>query len=126
MSLVIPAIYENGVFRPVAPVPDLADGTSVVLTVQDVKSAETEGAKRSLSSKEIREFIRSKNPHADIPEEEWEELDRLLEISLSNVRDPEAMRRAAERMDRLGEEIYKREGLLDIAVPYLREARDEE
>jgi hypothetical protein len=36
------------------------------------------------------------------------------------------MRQAAERMDRLREQIYQREGLLDIAVPYLREARDEE
>lgn len=127
MNVTIPAVYEKGVFRPVAPLPELADGTSVVLTIQNPKTSESEGAKRSLTPKEVREFIRSKNPDADMgSEEEWEELDRLLQISLSNVRDPEVMRQAAERMDRLREQIYNRVGLLDIAVPYLREARDEE
>jgi predicted DNA-binding antitoxin AbrB/MazE fold protein len=127
MNLTVPAVYENGVFRPVGPVPPLVDGTAVMLIVQDTVSSEDEEAKTSLSSKEIRELIRSKNPHAEqVPEEEWAELDRLLQLSLSNFRDPEAMRQAAERMDRRSEEIYRRQGLLDIAVPYLREARNEE
>jgi len=127
MNLTVPAVYENGVFRPLAPVPALVDGTAVILIVQDTVSSENEEAKTSLSSKEIRELIRSKNPHAEqVPEEEWAELDRLLQLSLSNFRDPEAMRQGAERMDRRSEEIYRRQGLLDIAVPYLREARNEE
>jgi len=75
----------------------------------------------------MREYIRSKNPDAEeIPEELWEAAERATQIAMSNIRDPEVMRQAAERMDRLSEQIYKREGLLDIAVPYLREARDEE
>ncbi len=127
MNVTVPAVYENGVFRPVAPVPKLAEGTSVVLTVQDPRNGETGGAKRSLTSKEMREYIRSKNPDAEeIPEELWEAAERATQIAMSNIRDPEVMRQAAERMDRLSEQIYKREGLLDIAVPYLREARDEE
>jgi hypothetical protein len=105
-------------------VPELAEGTAVVLTVQDSNDATPAGAKRSLSSKEMRELIRSKNPDAEpIPEELWKEVERAQQISMSNVRDPEGMRQAAERMDRLREQIYQREGLLDIAVPYLREAR---
>ena len=126
MSLTVPAIYENGVFRPLAPVPQLADGTAVVLTIQDTSCPEPEGTEQTLSSKQFRDLLRVKNPDAEIPEEEWAELDRLLKESLSNVRDPEAMRQAAERMDRRSEEIFRRQGLLDIAVPYLREARDEE
>lgn len=39
-------------------------------------------------------------------------------------RDPEAMRKAAERMDRMREKTFKRVGLLDVAVPFIRELRD--
>ena len=127
MNTTIPAVYENGVFRPLAPVSGLADGASVTLTVRDARGPEQEQAKRSLTSKEVHELIKSKNPDAEpIPDELWDEIEQATEIAMSNVRDPEAMRKAAERMDRLGEQIYKREGLLDIAVPYLRESRDEE
>jgi hypothetical protein len=42
------------------------------------------------------------------------------------VRDPEAMRKAAERMDRMREETYRRHGLLDIGLPAIRELRDSE
>ena len=127
MNLTVPAIYENGVFRPLTPVPQLADGTSVVITIQVSKTSETEAANRSLTPKELHELIQSKNPDAvRIPDELWEEMRQATEIAMSNVRDPEVMRQAAERMDRLREQIYKREGLLNIAVPYLREARDEE
>jgi predicted DNA-binding antitoxin AbrB/MazE fold protein len=127
MNLTVQAVYENGVFRPVTPVSELTDGTSVVLTIQNPENPSTKGEKRTLSSKEMHEYIRSKNPNEEeIPEELWEEAERATQIAMSNVRDPEVMRQAADRMDRLGEQIYKREGLLDIAVPYLREARDEE
>jgi len=40
------------------------------------------------------------------------------------VRDPEAMRRAAESMDRIREEIARKHGVLDIGVPAIRELRD--
>jgi predicted DNA-binding antitoxin AbrB/MazE fold protein len=127
MNTTIQAVYENGIFRPLGPVSGLAEGTSVLLTVQDAKGPEQMEARRSLTSKEVHELIKSKNPDAEqIPDELWDEIERATEIAMSNVRDPEVMRRAAERMDRLREQIYKREGLLNIAVPYLREARDEE
>jgi hypothetical protein len=41
------------------------------------------------------------------------------------IRDRDAMRKAAEDMDRISEEIRKRNGLVDIAVPYIRELRDQ-
>ena len=45
---------------------------------------------------------------------------------LRGVRDPEAMRRAAERMDRMREEMRLRVGNVDLAAPLIRETRDEE
>jgi len=45
---------------------------------------------------------------------------------LKGVRDPEAMRLAAERMDRMREEMRQRVGNVDLAVPLIRETRDEE
>jgi hypothetical protein len=52
---------------------------------------------------------------------------RLVEAAnkaSSGVRDPEAMRQACERMDRLRESIRQKHGLLDIAVPAIRDLRD--
>jgi len=40
------------------------------------------------------------------------------------IRNPEEMRRACERMDRIREQIRQRHGLLDIGVPAIRELRD--
>ena len=44
----------------------------------------------------------------------------------SGVRDPKIMKEAADSMDRLREEIFRRNGLLDIGVPAIRELRDRE
>lgn len=44
---------------------------------------------------------------------------------LRGVRDPAAMRRAAERMDRMREEMRQRVGNVNLAVPLIRETRDE-
>ncbi len=127
MSWPVRAIFENGIFRPVDPVPPMPDGALVELTIQGPLLQRREGEPAPRTRKEMRELIQSKNPNAEpIPEQYWEELDRAWQRALSNVRDPEVMRQAAERMDRLREQIYKREGLLDIAVPFLRESRDEE
>ena len=49
-------------------------------------------------------------------------VDRVLE----GVRDPEAIRRASERMDRMREEMRQRVGNVDLTVPLIRETRDEE
>jgi hypothetical protein len=54
------------------------------------------------------------------------EMQEAVRVAFSNVRDPEAMKRACERMDRISEEIRKEHGLLDIAVPSIRELRDSE
>ena len=53
------------------------------------------------------------------------EFEEAVRRAMSAERDPEAMRRAAERMDRMREETYRRHGLLDIGVPAIRELRDE-
>ena len=61
-----------------------------------------------------------------VTKEMLDDLEKSIEIAYSNVREPEVMRQAAERMDRLAQEIYEREGLLNLAVPLVRESRDEE
>jgi hypothetical protein len=61
-----------------------------------------------------------------IPPDLFAEMQAAAEKAAAGVRDPEEMRRACERMDRTREEIRRRQGLLDIAVPSLRELRDEE
>ena len=53
------------------------------------------------------------------------EFEEAVRQAMSAKRDPEAMRRAAERMDRMREETYRQYGLLDIGVPAIRELRGE-
>ncbi len=60
-----------------------------------------------------------------IPPEVMAELEEAARLALSGIRDPEAMGRACERMDRMREEVRKKHGLLDIGVPAIRELRDE-
>ena len=62
------------------------------------------------------------NKSAITPELEAEFL-AAVQQAMSSKRDPEAMRRAAERMDRMREETYRQHGLLDIGVPAIRELR---
>jgi hypothetical protein len=54
------------------------------------------------------------------------EVQAAIDRVLKGVRDPEAMRQAAERMDRMREEMRQRVGNVDLAVPLIRETRDEE
>jgi len=53
------------------------------------------------------------------------EFEAAVRQAMSSKRDPEAMRRAAERMDRMREETYRQQGVLDIGVPAIRELRGE-
>lgn len=53
------------------------------------------------------------------------EFAEAIERNRKGIRDPEAIRRARARMDRLREEIYQKFGILNIAVELVREARDE-
>ena len=62
-------------------------------------------------------------PAAGSPSEVDVELQEAIRWAASGVRDPEEMRKACERMDRMREEVYRREGILDIGVPAIRELR---
>jgi hypothetical protein len=59
----------------------------------------------------------------EITPEIMAELQEAVERAMKGIRDPEAMRKACERMDRMREETYRKHGLLDIAVPSIRALR---
>lgn len=61
-----------------------------------------------------------------IPPDLMAELVEVARRAAAGIRDPEAMRRACERMDRVSEEIFRDHGILDIGVPAIRQLRDEE
>jgi len=67
-------------------------------------------------------MITQMNKSIITPELEAEFL-AAVEQAMTSKRDPEAMRRAAGRMDRSREETYRQHGLLDIGVPAIRELR---
>ena len=54
------------------------------------------------------------------------EVQAAIDRALKGVRDPDSMRRAAERMDRMREEMRVRVGNVNLAVPLICEIRDEE
>jgi hypothetical protein len=58
-------------------------------------------------------------------DEATQELAEVIANLRKGPRDPDAMRKAAERMDRMREETFKRVGPLDVAVPFIRELRDQ-
>jgi hypothetical protein len=70
-----------------------------------------------MATKEIKRFF---------PPELMAELEEAARKAMSGVRDPEAMRRACERMDRMREENRKQFGEADIGVQIIRELRDGE
>jgi len=51
-------------------------------------------------------------------------LQAAADRAAKGIRDPQSMQRACERMDRMSEEILRRNGILDIGVPAIRELRD--
>ena len=53
------------------------------------------------------------------------ELQEAANRAAKGLRDVDAMRIACERMDRLGESVCKKHGVLDIGVPAIRELRDQ-
>jgi hypothetical protein len=69
-------------------------------------------------------MIRNEEQSAFTPEL-LAEFEAAIANLISGKRDPEAMRRAAERMDRMREETFRKHGLLDIGVPAIRELRGE-
>jgi hypothetical protein len=61
-----------------------------------------------------------------IPPEVMAELQAAAMRAAQGIRDPELMRQASERMDRLGEAVRHKHGVLNIGVPAIREFRDAE
>jgi hypothetical protein len=59
----------------------------------------------------------------DVSPEVRAELEEAIRRAMTGERDPEAMRRASERMDRTREAIRRRQGVVNIAVDLIREAR---
>ena len=59
-----------------------------------------------------------------IPPDIMAELQEAAENAAKGVRDPERMRQAAERMDRMREELRRRCGEMNVAVELIRQARD--
>ena len=51
------------------------------------------------------------------------EIQAAVDHVLKRVRDPEVMRRAAERIDRMREEMRQRVGNVDLAVLLIRDTR---
>lgn len=60
------------------------------------------------------------------PEEEEDTRAVIEKLMTGKPLDPEVYRRIRERADRISEEVYRKHGLLDIAVDLIREARDGE
>lgn len=52
------------------------------------------------------------------------ELEAAIERLMKGVRDPEAARKACERMDRMREELWERIGTVELAVELIRDARN--
>jgi len=52
------------------------------------------------------------------------EMEETARVAMSNVRDPEVMRQACERMDRLREENLERFGVQSVTVDLIRDIRD--
>jgi hypothetical protein len=61
-----------------------------------------------------------------IPPEILAELQERAERAAQRLRDPEDMRRACERMDRMREDLRQEIGETNLAVELIREARDQE
>ena len=59
-----------------------------------------------------------------IPAEIMAELQAAADRAAKGIRDPDAMRRACEHMDRIRDEIFAKHGVLDIGLRAIRELRD--
>lgn len=59
-----------------------------------------------------------------IPAEVLYDLQRAADLAAKGVHDMDVMRQACEHMDRVREEIFEKQGILDIGLPAIREVRD--
>lgn len=69
-------------------------------------------------------ITRTAEPVPAIPAEGLAELEAVIADLIRGIRDPEKIRRACEDMDRTREEIRRRIGVIDFAVPTIRALRD--
>ncbi|HVC97063.1 MAG TPA: hypothetical protein VND64_25515 [Pirellulales bacterium] len=53
------------------------------------------------------------------------ELEEAIDRLVKGIRDPEAVRKACERMDQMREELRERIGTVEVAVDLIRDARDQ-
>jgi hypothetical protein len=75
---------------------------------------------------EEREIMNPTEIEWTIPPEIRAEMELAIDNAMKGIRDPELMRKAGERMDRMSEELRQRVGELNVAVDLIREGRDEE
>jgi len=71
-----------------------------------------------------KDHMKTETPASGISPELLAELQEAADKAAKGLRDPEEMRQACERMDRMREEVRQQHGVLDIAVPSIRELRD--
>lgn len=62
-------------------------------------------------------------PQAKQEDADLQEVNRLFAEG-KRVTDPEVLRRTRERSEAARKAVFERNGLLDIAVPYVRDLRD--
>jgi hypothetical protein len=74
--------------------------------------------------KEGNTFMENREKGGAITPELMAELQAAVERAMKGIRDPDAMREACARMDRMRELTYREHGMLDIAVPSIRALRD--
>jgi predicted DNA-binding antitoxin AbrB/MazE fold protein len=123
MKIIVHAVFENGVFRPLQPVEGLQEQGTVLLTINPDLPTLREAKSASAKTGETKGIMLDE---PGVTTELLQEVENSIQTALSNVREPEVMRQAAERMDRAREEMYLKTGLLDAVVPILREIRDGE
>jgi len=59
-----------------------------------------------------------------IPAEVIANLQAAARRAASGAHDAEEIRKACENMDRIREQVYREQGILDIGIPAIRELRD--
>ncbi len=59
-----------------------------------------------------------------ISAESMARMQEAADNAAKGIRDPEAMRKACEEMDQMREELRRRIGTVDVAVDFVRDARN--
>jgi hypothetical protein len=61
-----------------------------------------------------------------LPPDVLADMQRAIELAMTGKRDPEFESRVQSEGKRIREEVFRKHGLLDIAVPAIRELRNNE